>query len=172
MKSLAIIIPPYRFDGPGLLTCIGLWRKEFNLRIFSVDAPRAAALQFDAIVAEDLKVFQDECFEAVAVMDGIGTQEYLWDDINVITHLQHFDRARKLIAGLGQGAIVLAQSGVLVGKQAAVNDSGELIAKLTGYGAIHVPDDVVALKWIITGSGKNIEAFAQAVSSWLRQASH
>lgn len=169
MKSLAIIVPPQRLDIPMLLSCMRTWRKEYDLRIFSVDTCSVGAMAFDNIKTEELKDLNNECFDAVAIMDGVGTRDYLWDDIKVITQLQLFDRARKLIAGLGLGSIVLAQSGVLVGKEAAVSNSIELIVKLTSYGAIFVPDDVVTLKWIITGSGRDIDAFAHAVSGWLRR---
>ncbi|SCW68153.1 MULTISPECIES: DJ-1/PfpI family protein [unclassified Pseudomonas] len=171
MKRLAIIVPPQRLDVAMLMACMGMWRKEYDLRIFSVDTRRVGVMTFDDVKAEDLEELHNECFDAVAVMDGVGTKDYLWDDIKVIAELQRFDKARKLIAGLGLGAIVLAQSGVLVGKQAAVGESAELMVKLASYGAIFVPDDVVMLKWIITGSGKDVEAFAQAVSSWLRNRS-
>ncbi|AZF16122.1 MULTISPECIES: DJ-1/PfpI family protein [unclassified Pseudomonas] len=168
MKSLAIIIPPRRIDAPMLLSCLGVWRKEYNLKIFSVDARTTHGMTFEHIKTQDLEELYSECFDAIAVMGGAGTKEYLWNNINVIAQLQEFDKARKLVAGIGLGAIVLAQAGILVGKKATINNSVELVIQLSSYGAIFMPDDVVALKWIITGNGKDVEAFAQAVSNWLR----
>ncbi|MCW8277344.1 DJ-1/PfpI family protein [Pseudomonas sp. PCH199] len=168
MKSLAIIIPPRRIDAPMLMSCLGVWRKEYNLRIFSVDVRNTVGMTFENINIQDLEELHSECFDAIAVMGGAGTKEYLWDNINVIAQLQKFDKARKLVAGIGLGSIVLAQAGVLVGKEATIDNSVELVIQLKSYGALFIPDDVVTLKWIITGNGKDVGAFAQAVSIWLR----
>ncbi|WP_434672075.1 DJ-1/PfpI family protein [Pseudomonas sp. R1-15] len=168
MKNLAIIIPPRRIDAPMLMSCLGVWRKEYNLRIFSVDVRNTDGMAFENIKAHDLEEMHSECFDAIAVMDGAGTKEYLWDNIDVIAQLQKFDKARKLVAGIGLGSIVLAQAGVLVGKEATTANSVELVIKLKSYGTIFIPDDVVTLKWVITGNGKDVEAFAHAVSIWLR----
>jgi protease I len=168
MKNLAIIIPPKRIDAPMLISCLGIWRKEYNLRVFSVDVHNSDRMTFEHIKTQGLEELHSDCFDAIAVMDGAGTKEYLWNHIDVIAQVQKFDKTRKLIAGLGLGSIVLAQAGVLVGKKATIDDSVELIMQLKSYGAIYTPDDVVTLKWIITGSGKDVEAFAQAVSIWLR----
>lgn len=168
MKSLAIIIPPRRINAPMLVSCLGIWRKEYNLRIFSANAGKTDGVQFENIQAQDLEELHSECFDAVAVMDGAGTKEHLWDNIDVIAQLQNFDKARKLVAGIGLGSILLAQAGILVGKEATVHNSVELVIQLKSFGAIFVPEDVVTLKWIITGNGEDVEAFAHAVSTWLR----
>ena len=171
MKNLAIIIPPRRIDAPMLMSCLGVWRKKYNLRIFSVDVRNTEVMTFENIKTYDVEELHSECFDAIAVMGGIGTKEYLWNNIDIIAQLQKFDKARKLVAGIGLGTIALAQAGVLVGKEATIDNSVELVIQLKTYGAIFVPDDVVALKWIITGNGKDVEAFAQAVSMWLRTSS-
>ncbi|WP_434681006.1 DJ-1/PfpI family protein [Pseudomonas sp. R1-18] len=169
MKKLAIIVPPRRLEFPTLLHCLAAWRKEFNLRIFSLPSVGADNPGFSDILTEDLAELDDGCFDAIAVMDGEGTREYLWDNENIVIQLQRFDNARKLIAGLGYGSIVLAQAGLLVGKEASTADTPEMIIQLKSYGAIFVPKDVVIIKWIVTGSGRDADAFAEAVANWLRQ---
>ena len=168
MKSLAIIIPPRRIDAPMLMSCLGIWRKKYNLRIFSVDVRNTEEMPIGNLKTHDLQELHSDCFDAIAVMGESGTKEYLWNNTDIISRLQKFDKARKLIAGIGLGSIVLAQAGVLLGKKATIDNTVELVIQLKSYGAIFVPDDVVILKWIITGNGKDVEAFADAVSMWLR----
>lgn len=167
MKNLAIIIPPQRLDASALAACMSIWQKQLNLRVFSIDAWQKPEDYPDNFQAEALNTLESNGFDGVAVMPGPGTKEFLWDDPEVIAKLQLFDRTRKLVAGLGLGAVVLAQSGILLGKKAATNDAVELSIQLKSYGAIFVPADVVTLKWVITGSGADVEAFAHAVSDWL-----
>lgn len=169
MKTLAIIIPPRRLNTPMLLRCLGLWRKAYNLRIFSLRTRHPELTDYAAIQTENLEALDDASFDAIAVMDGPGTKEYLWDDQTLIAQIQRFDKTRKLVAGIGYGSVVLAQSGLLLGKQATTTDTLEMIVQLKSYGAIFNSEDVVILKWIITGNGRNVEAFADAVSGWLRQ---
>jgi putative intracellular protease/amidase len=166
MKNLAIIIPPQRLDASALAACMGIWQKRLNLRVFSINALQPESYSGN-LQAEALNTLDSNGFDGVAVMPGTGTKEFLWDDPEVIAQLQLFDRARKLVAGLGLGAVVLAQSGILLGKKAATNGAVELSIQLKSYGAIFVPTDVVKLKWVITGSGADVEAFAHAVSDWL-----
>ncbi|MBA1290739.1 DJ-1/PfpI family protein [Pseudomonas japonica] len=167
MKNLAIIIPPQRLDASALAACISIWQNQLNLRVFAIDARQKPGNYPDSLQAEALDTLDSNGFDGVAVMPGAGTKEFLWDDPEVIAQLQLFDRARKLVAGLGLGAVVVAQSGILLGKKAATNDAVELSIQLKSYGAIFVPADVVTLKWVITGSGADVEAFAHAVSDWL-----
>lgn len=167
MKNLAIIIPPQRLDASALAACMNIWQKRLNLSVFSIDARQKPENEPGNLRAEALSTLDSNGFDGVAVMPGMGTKEFLWDDPEVIAQLQLFDRARKLVAGLGLGTVVLAQSGILLGKKAATNNAVELSIQLKSYGAIFVPADVVTLRWIITGSGADVEAFAHAVSDWL-----
>lgn len=168
MKSLAIIIPPRRIDAPMLMSCLGVWRKKYNLKIFSVDVRNSEEMDIGNLKTHNVQELHSDCFDAIAVMGETGTKEYLWNNTDIISRLQKFDNARKLVAGIGLGAIVLGQAGVLVGKKATIDNTVELVIQLKSYGAIFVPDDVVILKWVITGNGKDVEAFADAVSTWLR----
>jgi protease I len=168
MKSLAIIIPPRRIDAPMLMSCLGVWRKKYNLKIFSVDVRNSEEMDIGNLKTHNVQELHSDCFDAIAVMGETGTKEYLWNNTDIISRLQKFDNARKLVAGIGLGAIVLAQAGILVGKKATIDNTVELVIQLKSYGAIFVPDDVVILKWIITGNGRDVEAFADAVSTWLR----
>jgi protease I len=168
MKSLAIIIPPRRIDAPMLMSCLGVWRKKYNLKIFSVDMRNAEEMDIGNLKTHNVQELHSDCFDAIAVMGETGTKEYLWNNTDIISRLQKFDNARKLVAGIGLGAIVLAQAGVLVGKKATIDNTVELVIQLKSYGAIFVPEDVVILKWVITGNGRDVEAFADAVSTWLR----
>ncbi|WP_434711100.1 DJ-1/PfpI family protein [Pseudomonas sp. R1-1] len=168
MKSLAIIIPPRRIDAPMLMSCLGVWRKKYNLKIFSVDVRNSEEIDIGNLKTHNVQELHSDCFDAIAIMGETGTKECLWNNTDIISRLQKFDNARKLVAGIGLGAIVLAQAGVLVGKKATIDNTVELVIQLKSYGAIFVPDDVVILKWIITGNGRDVEAFADAVSTWLQ----
>ncbi|WP_426149437.1 DJ-1/PfpI family protein [Pseudomonas sp. DC3000-4b1] len=168
MKNLAIIIPPRRLNAATLSSCMRIWREELKLSVYSVGPCLEATASGETSSIEQLSALDSHCFDAVAVMDGNGSIDLLGENADVIATLQTFDAARKLISGIGLGNLALARAGLLLGKKAATKDADYLHPRLKGFGVIFVPEDVVALKWIITGSGADVDTFAIAVNEWLR----
>lgn len=168
MRNIAIVIPPERVDEAQLSSCVTAWEKAFKVSVISVQ--KADLISTDGTKLRSIAAqgrITPLRFDAIAIMGGSGTRESLWDHPPLIKSLQKFDAARKLVAGIGTASMVLAQAGLLVGKQATTLHTPEMIKALKSYGAIYHPTDSVAVTWIVTGSGHDVELFATTITDLL-----
>jgi protease I len=168
MKSIAIVSPPERVNEEQLLSCFTAWGSLFNVSTISVRTdsthPGSGVLIADHAT---LETTTPALFDAIVVLGGTGTQEALWDHEPLIVRLQQFDTQRKFVAGIGEGSMVLAQAGLLVGKVATTLNVPTLIAELENYGAIYSPEDIITVTWIVTASGHDVHRFAQSMTALL-----
>lgn len=170
MKSIAVVIPPNTVDLHQLQTCLDAWSGQFYVSVVSTRTDALTLEENSQVLTPVLLGQIDEInFDGIAVMGGSGIVNSLWDYPPLISKLQCFDGARKLVAGIGEGCMTLAQAGLLLGKKATINNDPSGIEGLRSYGAIYDSLDVVAITWIVTGSGANVQQFANAVAEFIDQ---
>jgi putative intracellular protease/amidase len=170
MKSIAIVIPPDVVDLHQLQTCLDTWSGQFYVSVISTHTDTLTLEEVSQVLTPLLLGQIDEInFDGIAVLGGGGKVNSLWDHPPLTAKLQSFDAARKLVAGIGEGSMTLAQAGLLLGKKATINDDPSAIEGLRSYGAIYDPSDVVAIAWIVTGSGADVQQFADTVAAFVAQ---
>lgn len=103
-------------------------------------------------------------YDAVIVVGGPGTQEHLWDNQDVLDAVAAAAKAGKVVAGICMAAAVLANAGVLEGKDATVFETPESLDALDEGGANYVKKPLVVDDNIITANGpKAAQDFAEAI---------
>ena len=108
-----------------------------------------------ARVKADLTVSQAKAseFDAVIVVGGTGSPEYLWDNPELHSILKQAAGANKVIGGICLSGAVLARAGVLKGKQATVYQTPQTLEELKKAGARFVACDVVTDGNTVTAEG-------------------
>lgn len=108
-----------------------------------------------AKVKTDLTVAQAQAgeFDAVIVVGGAGSPQYLWDNSALHSILKQAAEANKVIGGICLSGAVLARAGVLEGKQATVYQTPQTLEELKKAGARYVARDVVIDGNMVTAEG-------------------
>jgi len=107
-------------------------------------------------------------YDGIVIVGGIGSQDYLWGDNDLIGLVKSFAAAGKVVAAICLSPVVLARAGVLSGKKATVFHSPGSVTELKRGEATQVDDDVVTDGKVVTSNGPSAsEAFAKAVVSLL-----
>ncbi|MDF2957259.1 MAG: Protein/nucleotide deglycase [Candidatus Alkanophagales archaeon MCA70_species_1] len=103
-------------------------------------------------------------FDAIVVVGGTGSMEYLWDDSDLHTLIRDAYDAGKVVAAICLSPVVLARAGVLEGKKATVFPSPEAIEELEKGGATYVDEEVVTAGNVITARDpESAEDFALTI---------
>ncbi|MCA9815964.1 MAG: DJ-1/PfpI family protein [Candidatus Obscuribacterales bacterium] len=91
--------------------------------------------------------------DAVIVVGGMGSPEYLWNDRDLHNLLQNMQDKNKILAAICLSGAVLAKAGVLKGKKATVYETPESVAALKEGGAFFESVPVIKDGKIITANG-------------------
>jgi protease I len=109
-------------------------------------------------------------YDAIVVIGGPGTIEYLSGNVELHSLLNTFNDENKLISAICLAPMVLAEAGVLEGKQATVWESTQSVEALKTGGAEFIAEDVVVVGNIITANGPGaVQEFAEAIERELSQ---
>ena len=120
----------------------------------------------DMTLDEALEKISD--YEAVVFIGGQGAQEY-FDDSTAHNIAKTAVSQGKIVGAICIAPVILANAGVLEGKQATVWD-GEFVAKLEEKGATYTGDDVTVDGNIVTGNGPNAaKQFGQQIVQLLNK---
>jgi protease I len=107
-------------------------------------------------------------FDALVVVGGMGSPEYLWENETLRTLTQDFARQSKVISAICLSGVVLAKAGVLDGKKATVWEMPESVAEFEKAGAHYIKQDVVVDGSIVTSNGPHAATpFAHEVANQL-----
>lgn len=166
-KKVLMIICPANFRDEELLEPKGVFESEgAAVTVASkqagacrgmLGATAQAEIGWDAASADD--------YDAVVVVGGAGSPQYLWNDATVHGIVRKANSADKVIAAICLSGAVLANAGILKGIEATVYPTPDSKAALSRGGAKYVEKDVVVSGRIITGVGPQAAAaFGRAVA--------
>ncbi|WP_342678250.1 DJ-1/PfpI family protein [Methanofollis sp. UBA420] len=109
-----------------------------------------------------------EAYDGIVIAGGIGSQDFLWGNNDLIRLVQAFAAEGKVVAAICLSPVVLARAGVLKGKKATVFNSPRSVSEIRRGGATLTDDAVVVDGQVVTANGPFAsEAFAAAVLSLL-----
>ena len=94
-----------------------------------------------------------EHYEGLVIIGGSGSQVHLWNDSMLIPLVKYFYTSGKLVAAICLAPVVLANAGILKGKQVTYFASPASTYEISRRGAITVNQPVVRDGWIITANG-------------------
>ncbi len=104
-------------------------------------------------------------FNAVVVVGGSGTPQYLWGNSLLHYILKEASKQSKVVAAICLSPAILAEAGLLKGLSATVYPSPDAISKLRNGGARYVDQPVVVEEKIITGRDPTAaNSFGKAVA--------
>jgi protease I len=103
-------------------------------------------------------------YDAVIVVGGMGSPEHLWPNTELHGLLQTQAKQGRVVAAICLSGAVLANAGVLQGKQATVWEMPESVAALQAGGATFTGQPVTVDGNTVTANGPDAaQAFAEAV---------
>lgn len=122
-------------------------------------------------IKPDITVGQiiDHSVDAIIVIGGRGSNEYLWSDRELQQVLTGLYAQDKIVSAIGLSPVVLARAGLLEDKPATARPSQDAISELKMGGAEYRDEAVVVAGRIVTGPGP--KATSQLAREILRQVS-
>jgi len=105
-------------------------------------------------------------YHALVIPGGPGSSTHLWDNPAVLDVINFFIEHKKLVATICHACVVLAQTGVLEGKEMAVFPSDDALRICKEKGAIISDEGCVVIEngTLITAQGpKFADQFTQAI---------
>jgi protease I len=106
-------------------------------------------------------------YDAIVLVGGIGAKIY-FDDEKLLEIVRDFHSRGKLVAAICISPTILANAGILEGKNATVWEDPELIDNLKEKGANYTGLDVTVDGRVITASGPKVaKEFGQEIANLL-----
>lgn len=107
-------------------------------------------------------------YDLLVIVGGSGVME-LRGESKLLELVREFDEGGKLIGAICLAPTILAESGILNGKEATVWPSTKAIDILERSGAAYLKEPVVRYKNIITAEGPSVaKEFGNELVKWLR----
>ncbi len=101
-------------------------------------------------------------YDALVVVGGMGSPQYLWHDEPLLQLVRDFESAGKVVGAICLSGAVLAKAGILAGRNATVWEAPESIAEFEKGNARYIKQDVVVDGHIVTSNGPHAaSAFGQ-----------
>jgi protease I len=159
-KKALIIIAPRNFRDEELTHPVHyLENTAIPYEIVSTSRGLAVGMMGGKVLIEktisDISDAEISEFFAIIIIGGGGAPEYLWNNKSLISLIQKFDTAERIISAICLAPVVLAQAGVLQGKKATVWNEDQAIDEIRKGGAIFVSEPVVIDGRFITANGPN-----------------
>ncbi len=113
-----------------------------------------------SLIKPDIKIsgVKVKKFDAVIVVGGTGSIEFLWEDAALRKLLIEANNDNKIVGAICGAPPALSKAGILKGKKATMYPWDDGIKELEKYGATYVDEEVVVSGNIITG--RNVDASA------------
>lgn len=157
-KKVLIVIAPVKFRDEELTEPIKYLEKAgIAYDIISTQTGLAIGMLGGKVLIE--KTVQDVSmsgitpYAGILIVGGGGSPDYLWSNKPLLALVKEFDAAEKVVSAICLSTVVLAQAGVLKGKQATVWNDDAAIAQLQAGGAVYKPDPIVTEGRVITANG-------------------
>jgi protease I len=104
-------------------------------------------------------------YDAVVVVGGRGSPEYLWENTDLRGLLQEAYKQNKVVAGICLSGVVLAKAGLLKDRDATVYETPDTLTVLKECGARYKKEPVVVSGRVVTANGPAAARdFGKAVS--------
>ncbi|NYT05309.1 MAG: DJ-1/PfpI family protein [Methanomicrobiales archaeon] len=153
--KLLIVIAPERFRDEELFTPCEMFEKtDIIYDIASTKTGTCAGMIGGS--AEATLAIADaraEEYDGIVVVGGVGSQDFLWDNAGLQELVRTFFTSGKVVAAICLSPVVLAQAGILHGRQATVFRTPASIRAMKAGGAHLVDMPVVADLDLITANG-------------------
>ena len=138
-QKLVMVVPPDKYhDTEFSDPMLALDSANINLIIASLNTGKVGGVHGDTIVAtcKLSDIFVDD-FDAICIMGGKGTGEYLWDNKEVNKLVTEFKEKDKLVTGICAGSVALAKAGIMQNVKATTYPVKGFIHKLEANNAIY-----------------------------------
>ena len=154
-KKILMVIAPNKFRDEEFTHPKEIFIKEgASVTIASTSMVEAKGM-FGARAYVDLLIsnanYND--YDAVVVVGGLGSPEYLWDDIGLRNLIINASKSGKAVAAICLSGVVLARAGILKGLEATIFKTSESLNEYSKHGVRYVPKNVVKSGKIITADG-------------------
>lgn len=105
-----------------------------------------------------------KAYDAVVVVGGMGSPEYLWEDASLHAILNTLAAQNRVVSAICLSGAVLAKAGLLQGKRATVWEMPESLEALKAGGCTYTGEPVTVDGNLVTANGPDAaQAFAQSV---------
>ncbi|ABD41353.1 ThiJ/PfpI [Methanospirillum hungatei JF-1] len=157
-KKVLIVIAPVKFRDEELSEPIKYLEKAgIGYDIISTQTGLAIGMLGGKVLIEktvrDVSEAGITPYAGILIVGGGGSPDHLWNNKPLQTLVQEFDAAGKILSAICLSTVVLAQAGVLKGKQATVWNDDAAIHQLRQGGATYKPDPIVSDGRVITANG-------------------
>lgn len=107
-------------------------------------------------------------YSAIVIAGGTGSKQYLWGNKDLRELVKQFQYRNKIVAAICLSPVVLAEAGLLNGREATVYPDSEAVRILIDNGAIYRDKKVVISDKIITARDpESAEEFTAAIINLL-----
>ena len=111
-----------------------------------------------------------EDYDAIVVVGGIGSREYLWNDKDLASLVTQAFQEGRVVAAICLSPVVLARAGILKGRQATVFPTPEALEELEKGEAIYTKQRVAVSGRVVTANGpQSARDFALAICQALTE---
>lgn len=154
-KKALFIIPPERFNEDEL------FQPKAELESNGIDVTIASTKTGEIIGDYEGKataevIFSDVLasdYDVVSVIGGSGTNDHLWENQELQDYLKQAYTNKVLVTGICAGAVTVAKTGLLAGREATCYPVDIQKDQLKANKVTYVENHVVAHDDIITGDG-------------------
>lgn len=165
--NILAVIAPERFRDEELFVPQAvLTAKGFDVTIASTKTGVATGMLGGTATAS-ITIGQADAsqYEAIVVVGGYGSVEFLWNNAELHKLVQGFHRAGKVVSAICVSPVVLAKAGILTGKKATVFEMPESLEAFATLGVTYTGEGVtVTDKTLVTAqSPEQATEFAQAI---------
>ena len=163
---LLVVVAPARFRDEELFEPLDEFRKKgIETTVVSTRAGTCIGMLGGTVDAkETIKDQVAASFDGIVVVGGNGSPEYLWNHEPLIRLVQDFYGQKKVIGAICLAPVVLAQAGVLKGRDSTVFVTPDSRREMEKGGATLKRAGVVSQGHIITADGPaSARAFAKAI---------
>ncbi|MEW5944998.1 MAG: DJ-1/PfpI family protein [bacterium] len=154
-KKILMVISPANFRDEELLEPKAEFEKAGGSVTVASTKPGSCRGMLGAAAVAEIGVgaAKPGDYDAVVIVGGAGSPQYLWNDAAVHDILRKAHAAGKVVAGICLSGAALANAGILKGVKATVYATPESRKALADGGAHYVPEDVVVSGKTITAEG-------------------
>ncbi|TKA00087.1 DJ-1 family protein [Bacillus thuringiensis] len=154
-KKALLIVPPERFNEDEL------FQPKEALENVGVEVTIASTKTGEIIGDNQGKTTSEVIFskttateyDVLAVIGGSGTNDYLWENQELLSYLKQAHEQNVLVTGICAGSVSVVKTGLLNGRKATCYPVDVQKEQLQSHNVEYMTQHVVAYDDIITGDG-------------------